>query len=483
MTSFTITGTTTSPQTLSSSETGFIGVNGAIVSSAADAVSGTGVNNLAIFGALVNQSFFISRSAYDFNGSSATVLIGATGNVSSQSHAIVGRPTAQMFITNDGVISADETALDIGAGDNAATIQVINNGTISGQAIGMRLMSGSQSTKVINTGVITGLNNAIIADDLVPSATGPSTLVNSGSIIGVQFAYQGRIGVDHITNSGFMSGGISLRAGDDVYDGALGSVSGAVLGDAGNDTLIGGSQGDELHGGLGKDFITGGDGDDTLSGGGGQDTINAGKGDDTVSGGNSDDLIRGGDGADILTGDNGNDVLRGGAGDDEIHGGEGDDDIRGGHGEDIIRGDGGKDLILGKAGNDTIFGGGGQDNLHGQTGDDDLSGQGGGDRLSGGAGDDRLNGGGGDDRLNGGSGNDTFIFADGDGDDVIEDFKATSNAEKIDLGAVTAINNIAQLNGAASQVGADVLIDTGGGNSILLEGVNLGDLGNGDFIF
>jgi hypothetical protein len=39
------------------------------------------------------------------------------------------------------------------------------------------------------------------------------------------------------------------------------------------------------------------------------------------------------------------------------------------------------------------------------------------------------------------------------------------------------------LNAAASQVGTDVLINTGGGNSILLTGVDQADLGNRDFIF
>ena len=37
--------------------------------------------------------------------------------------------------------------------------------------------------------------------------------------------------------------------------------------------------------------------------------------------------------------------------------------------------------------------------------------------------------------------------------------------------------------GAATQVGADVVIDTGSGNSILLTGVTLGDLDANDFIF
>jgi len=102
------------------------------------------------------------------------------------------------------------------------------------------------------------------------------------------------------------------------------------------------------------------------------------------------------------------------------------------------------------------------------------------DAVLGGTGQDRLIGGAGIDELQGG---DTFIFANGGGRDIIEDFSATANSEKIDLSAVTAINNFAQLSSAASQVGADVLIDTGGSNSIAYLGVALTDLGDGGFIF
>jgi len=63
MPSFVFTGTSTTAQTLGGAETGFIGVNGALVVGTADAISGTGVNSLTILEALVNQSFFSSRAA------------------------------------------------------------------------------------------------------------------------------------------------------------------------------------------------------------------------------------------------------------------------------------------------------------------------------------------------------------------------------------------------------------------------------------
>ena len=108
------------------------------------------------------------------------------------------------------------------------------------------------------------------------------------------------------------------------------------------------------------------------------------------------------------------------------------------------------------------------------------------DLLRAGTGDDTLLGGAGDDALLGGAGDDTFIFDASHGDDVILDFDATGNGEKLDLSNIITIGVIGDLldpRGAARQVGSDVLIDTGGGNSILLENVSLGGLDANDFIF
>jgi hypothetical protein len=89
--------------------------------------------------------------------------------------------------------------------------------------------------------------------------------------------------------------------------------------------------------------------------------------------------------------------------------------------------------------------------------------------------------------MTGGGNADLFIFADGFGNDVITDFAATNNAEKIDLSGVTSITDFADLTNAGNphmtQVGADVVIDDFAGNTITILGVNIGDMNGVDFIF
>ena len=140
--------------------------------------------------------------------------------------------------------------------------------------------------------------------------------------------------------------------------------------------------------------------------------------------------------------------------------------IHGGSGNDSITGNSGNNYLYGENGNDTIYGGAGRDVLVGN------------------AGNDRLNGGSGNDRFYGNTGADTFIFSDGFGADRIHDFDAHSSAEKIDLAGVSSITSFADLTANhMSQIGSDVLIDAGGGNSITLHGLSLADLDASDFLF
>ena len=213
-----------------------------------------------------------------------------------------------------------------------------------------------------------------------------------------------------------------------------------------NDIITGSSEDDLFQSGIGADVVRGNGGKDTLFGNGGKDTLFGNAGNDKLFGGNGNDTLRGGGGNDKLNGDKGNDKLFGGLGFDTLRGGLG------------------NDKLAGDKGNDKLFGGGGKDN------------------LKGGIGKDTLDGGGGNDKMTGGAGADRFIFS--KGDDHITDFNAANNQEKIDLSGVNSIKGFFDLkNNHATQDGSDLVITAANGDTLTLEGLTIGDLDKGDFIF
>lgn len=196
------------------------------------------------------------------------------------------------------------------------------------------------------------------------------------------------------------------------------------------------------------------------------------------------DLLIGDLGQNWFWGGAGNDDLRGRAARDRMFGGEGDDAFNGGKGRDRLEGDAGDDYIEGLGGRDFLKGGRDNDTLLGGDNEDRLLGGKGRDILHGGAGRDVLEGSQGNDTLTGGQGADIFVFAEGHARDVVTDFNALNDAEKLDLQALSAITGYTDLmQNYARQVGSDVEIDTGGGDVIVLQGVDLTDLDVDDFLF
>lgn len=185
---------------------------------------------------------------------------------------------------------------------------------------------------------------------------------------------------------------------------------------------------DVLFGGAGNDILVGQSGNDILLGEIGNDVLSGWEGDDTLLGGDGDDVIAGDFGRyeqandrlvglthsvpagflDINTGDSGEPEQRGS------------DYLDGGGGDDVLYGEGGADIVFGGSGNDSLWGDAGYltEAFHGA---DYLDGGSGADTVEGGFGDDILIGGVGDDVLAGGDGSDTYIFAQGDGADLIQD--------------------------------------------------------------
>ncbi|TCM07353.1 calcium-binding protein [Sphingomonas sp. PP-CC-3G-468] len=212
---------------------------------------------------------------------------------------------------------------------------------------------------------------------------------------------------------------------DDIIEGSWRADN--ITGGAGNDLLRGNGDSDVLDGGAGDDRLEGGEGDDTY-------LYAADGGDDVVSEytnywGSYNVLVLGNG---ILATDigfarsaaDGSDMVLqfGGAGgsvtlDNQIFGGRE-------WGIDVIRFADGTQwdastlsarffASQATAGDDVIDGSWIADPLTGGAGDDILRGNGG---------DDTIDGGIGNDRLEGGEGNDTFLYAAGDGDDVINDY-------------------------------------------------------------
>jgi serralysin len=107
------------------------------------------------------------------------------------------------------------------------------------------------------------------------------------------------------------------------------------------------------------------------------------------------------------------------------------------------------------------------------------------DTLYGGIGNDSLAGGFGNDVLNGQSGADVFAFVSGSGGDKIADFNAIQG-DKIQL--EIGINASGIVDGASAlaatvDVGANAVINLGGGHTITLIGVLAASLTASDFTF
>jgi Ca2+-binding RTX toxin-like protein len=246
---------------------------------------------------------------------------------------------------------------------------------------------------------------------------------------------------------------------------------GAVQGDTTQQTfsaILNGN--DQLNGSTGADLIRGYDGDDILGGGGGNDTIFGGAGSDIIRAGVGAGVpvgqtyLRGEDGADYIIGGDGFDDINGNMGNDTLSGGNGGDWVVGGKDNDLQFGDAGDDIVWGNLGNDTLVGGDGADQVRGGQGDD---------VLFGGAGNDFVSGDRGNDTITGGAGADLFHGSQDAGIDRVTDFHL-SEGDRVMLDPGTTFT--------LRQDGADTVIDMGGGNQMILVGVQLSTL-TGNWIF
>lgn len=281
----------------------------------------------------------------------------------------------------------------------------------------------------------------------------------------------------------------TLSVGQDNPD----TPNNSDMASAGPDHIYGTAQGDEIDGGLGADTLEGAGGNDTLLGGGGGDFLRGGTHADKLDGGAGNDVLFGDHGADTLNGGEGTDVLQyldsgvgvtvnlatglgagGQAAGDVIVGVE---NVRGSRASDHLIGDDLANRFIGYGGWDTLEGGAGDDRLEGWRGHDFIDGGDGNDFILGGMDNDTLTGGAGDDTLGGGAGEDIFIFAAGSGNDKISDFSPSEDI--LDLsGASAGFSGKSDLEAVVSEEEGGLLIDLGGGDSVLIVGLTLADLAN-----
>lgn len=149
-------------------------------------------------------------------------------------------------------------------------------------------------------------------------------------------------------------------------------------------------------------------------------------------------------------------------------------DIDGDSGNNNISGTNSSDDIDGKSGADTIDGGSGNDTVSGGDGDD---------IVSGGAGQDVIVGGRGDDTLYAGNSSttDTFVYRDGDGNDLYDDF----DPDEPDIIAfhVDELSTYADVTARMSTDGSDTIVTLDSGETLRFSNVSPGEFSSTNFSF
>lgn len=495
MTSFLISTTSSSPQTLVNLETGVITPTGALYSTDTT-VTGTGFVRLYVQGnltSLENIAFNqlsgdlqatvtgqINAGSYGIFFLGSTAYVNNTGQIATYNGGVSVLASGLISFLNSGTIqSSFSFGTYLGTFDGAQ-ISAGNSGTILGVNTGVAIQGNYSSATFLNSGTIIA-SSGVGFRGSDTALVGPITINNTGVIQGTTYGISSTGSSTYVTNSGTILGGVNLSEGNDIYEGALGRLSGGVFGNAGADELRGGDYAEYLNGGAGNDLLVGGNGDDTLDGEldndrltggtgddsllgrGGNDTLYGGTGDDSLNGGTESDLLYGGANDDVLLGDAGNDILLGGAGADSFDGGAGTrdraqyTDATGGVRADLQVTAFNTGFAAGDSygGIEDLYGSFHADTLLGDTGGNFIGGDGGADLIDGRLGNDTLAGGLGNDTMTGGAGADVFVFntAPAGNVDTITDFIVVDDTIQLSLAVFSGLA-AGPLAGTAFSVGA-----------------------------
>lgn len=376
---------------------------------------------------------------------------------------------------------------------------------INGSAFGDRLISGSQNAN-IGGGDGGDYISALGGRDQLFGDAGADTLLGGANADTLQGGLgndviDGGSAFDTVDYSDRMDGGVNVNVINGVaLTGGFVNSAGFYQGGAQEDTIV---NLENINGTGFADRLIAGSTSARIEGRGGDDYLFTFSGNDTIFGGDGDDLISTANSTDQLFGEAGNDTLNGGTGFDTLNGGTDSDTAdysarTGGVSVNLQTGVGRTAGALNSGGfyvggfnEDTIVdvenavGSNFGDRLVALNAGSKLAGLGGNDNISGLNGADTLIGGAGADTLGGGAGNDIFEFGSGAGADRITDF-----AEGAGLGDVirlvglgASFNEFSEVIAAATEVGADVVFNFGGGNTITVLGATVAGFDSNDFSF
>lgn len=478
--------------------------------------------NDRIFG-LGGNDVIMGEAGHDslVGGAGHDSLDGGAGNDTLQGDG--GNDTLRGGAGIDTVVYAGTTSVRVNLGQTAAQDTGLGVDLLSDIE---NLSSGSGNDTLFGNALVNTLNGGAGNDSIVAGA-GNDVLIGGlgndtldGGVGNDTAQYTGAAAIQ--VNLGYTTAQVTGQGTDlllNIESVTTGSGNDTLFGNAGANTLNGGGGSDSIVAGSGNDVLIGGLGNDTLDGGIGVDTANfggtaairvnlglttaqntghgtdlllnienvvSGSGNDTLLGNALANNLNGGAGNDSLVGGGGNDVLVGGMGDDTMDGGAGSDTASFGGSGNIQVNLGyttaqntgqGMDLLLNienvvtGSGNDTILGNAEANNLNGGAGNDSIVA---------GAGNDVLIGGLGNDTMTGGPGADTFIYRKDFDQDTVMDFQ--DGVDKIRVLDFAGVNNFTQASTYASQSGAHVVFDFGGGDTLTVRNTTLAALAD-DMIF
>ena len=439
-----------------------------------NAIGGSG--NDTLFGNTLNNRLEggAGNDVFWGGGGGADTLIGASGNdvyyIDAPSTLLVENASEGW----DAVVvrfGSSVGAWTLSSSIEAASIQVASGGYLIGNTLDNDLEGGSGNDTLEGGAGADTLDGATGVDRLVGGSGNDYYYINSTSDTVIEIEFGGydtvRTDFNDVGYVYYISANIEFI---DNYSNVSGKIFGNsndnyIYGYSANDTMFGLEGNDTLRGYSGDDYVEGGDGNDRLEEPlnlqGGNDTYLAGAGNDTIQDSNGSNFLRGEAGDDLMSGGSGFDDMHGNMGNDSLRGNDGDDWVVGGKDNDLLFGDAGFDVVYGNMGADTVDGGAGNDWVRGGQGDD---------TVMGGAGDDWLWGDKGNDTLSGGTGADLFYSLAGAGIDRITDFNfAEGDRLKLEGNPARTI----------TQSGADVIVDMGNGDQVILVGVTLSSLGAG----